>query len=169
LSAPKPLPTAATRLIVLLGDPVAHSLSPAMQNAAFRAAGVDGVYVALRCDAEHLPGLLRGIAAAGGAGNVTVPHKQRVAALVDTRTAAVERTGACNTFWAEDGRVCGDNTDVEGFRAAVRALVGAPAGRRGLRLGARGGPRPPGGAAPAPPRGPAPRPARGPGGGGGGC
>ncbi|MEJ2215226.1 MAG: shikimate dehydrogenase [Gemmatimonadota bacterium] len=130
-----------TRLIALLGDPVEHSLSPVMQNAAFRAAGVDGVYLALRCDDAALPGLLRGIARAGGAGNVTVPHKVAAAAILDHATVAVERTGACNTFWLEDGSVCGDNTDVAGFDAAVRDLVGSPAGARVLLLGAGGAAR----------------------------
>ena len=59
-------PTARTRLYALLGDPVDHSLSPAFQNAAMEAAGLDALYVALRCDESRLPGLLRGIAAAGG-------------------------------------------------------------------------------------------------------
>lgn len=135
------LPTAATRLIALLGDPVEHSLSPTLQNAAFRAAAVDGVYVALRCDGQGFDGLLRGIARAGGGGNVTVPHKERAARLLDVGTVAVERTGACNTFWSEDGRICGDNTDVAGFRAAVRSLVGAPAGARVLLVGAGGAAR----------------------------
>jgi shikimate dehydrogenase len=127
-----------TRLIALLGDPVAHSLSPRFQNAAIRAAGLAAVYLALRCDSDHLPGLLRGIAAAGGAGNVTLPHKERAAQLVERTTDAVDRTRACNTFWVEGGRLHGDNTDVEGFAASARALIGAPAGARVLVLGAGG-------------------------------
>jgi shikimate dehydrogenase len=133
--------TAATRLVALLGDPVAHSLSPRFQNAAFRAAGVDGIYVGLRCDAEHAPSLLRAIARSGGAGNVTVPHKQLAARTIDVPTSAVERTGACNTFWLEDGRIHGDNTDVAGFVAAARALVGPLVGARVLLLGAGGAAR----------------------------
>src|SRR5690606_18681386 len=130
--------TARTRPIVLLGDPVAHSFSPVFQNEAFRAAGVDGVYFALRCDEAAFPGLLRGIALGGGGGNVTVPHKERAAALLDMQTSAVSRTGACNTFWSEKGRICGDNTDVAGFDAAVRRLIGSPAGSRVLIGGAGG-------------------------------
>lgn len=130
--------TSSTRLVVILGDPVAHSLSPRFQNAAFAAAGVDAVYVALRCDASEFPGLLVGIARAGGAGNVTIPHKARAAELVDVPTEAVIRTGACNTFWLEDGRIHGDNTDVAGFRAAVGTLVGSVHGARVLLLGAGG-------------------------------
>jgi shikimate dehydrogenase len=134
-------PGTGTRLIALLGDPVAHSLSPKVQNAAIRAAGVDAVYLALRCDARSFEGLLRGIAGAGGAGNVTVPHKQRAAALIDNRTDAVERTGSCNTFWCENDELHGDNTDVDGFSAAARELIGPPAGARVLILGAGGAAR----------------------------
>lgn len=135
------IPTAATRLIALLGDPVAHSLSPRIQNAAFRAAGVDGVYLALRCNGEALAGLLHGLVGAVGGGNITVPHKERAVALLDSATGAVTRTGACNTFWPEAGRLCGDNTDVVGFGEAVRTLIGAPAGARVLVLGAGGAAR----------------------------
>jgi shikimate dehydrogenase len=117
-------PSVHTRLFALLGDPVAHSLSPRMQNAAFRAAGADGVYVALRCDAATVSGLLTGIARANGGGNVTLPHKAAAAAAVEDRTEAVIRTGACNTFWLEDGRVRGDNTDVRAVAAVARDLVG---------------------------------------------
>jgi shikimate dehydrogenase len=137
-----PDPGAGTRLIALLGDPVSHSLSPRFQNAAFRAAGVDGVYVALRCAAADVPGLLRGVARAGGGGNVTVPHKGVAAATIERATEAVERTGACNTYWLEDGVVCGDNTDVEAVSASAREVLGAPlAGARVLLLGAGGAAR----------------------------
>jgi shikimate dehydrogenase len=134
-------PTAATRVFALLGDPVGHSLSPRIHNAAIAALGLDAVFVALRCGAAQLPGLLRGIAAAGGGGSVTVPHKRDAARLVDHATPAVERTGACNTFWLEEGRIRGDNTDVDGFAAAVGTLIGAPAGARVLLLGAGGAAR----------------------------
>jgi shikimate dehydrogenase len=130
---------ASTRVFALLGDPVAHSLSPRFQNAALAALGLDGVYTALRCSAGDLPGLLAGLARAGGGGNVTVPHKALAARSVDRATDAVGRTGACNTFWAEDGLVHGDNTDVEGVRGALRALLGRPpAGATVLLLGAGG-------------------------------
>lgn len=118
-----------------------HTLSPRFQNAGMRAAGVHATYVALRCDAADFPGLLRGIARAGGAGNVTVPHKRAAADLVDVATEALQRTGACNTFWSERGEIRGDNTDVEGFDAACRALIGSPAGARVLMLGAGGAAR----------------------------
>lgn len=119
-----------------------HSMSPEIQNAAFTEAGVDGVYVALRCGAEDLLGFMRGLARAGGGGNVTLPHKERAAAVIDAPSEAVRRTGACNTFWGgPDGRVYGDNTDVAGVRRALRAFVGDPAGMRVLLLGAGGAAR----------------------------
>lgn len=132
-------PTAGTRLLALLGDPVSHSLSPTFQNAALRALGLDAVFVALRCGAAELPGLLRGIARAGGGGNVTVPHKALAARTVERPSDAVLRTGACNAYWLEDGAIHGDNTDVAGAAAAVAALLGRdPAGARVLLLGAGG-------------------------------
>jgi len=132
-------PAAATRLFALLGDPVSHSLSPRFQNAALRALGLDAVFVALRCGADELPGLLRGIARAGGGGNVTVPHKALAACTVERPGEAVLRTGACNAYWLEDGAIHGDNTDVAGAAAAVGALLGrGPAGARVLLVGAGG-------------------------------
>lgn len=132
-------PSAATRVYVLLGDPVAHSLSPRMQNMAFRAADLDAVYVALRCGAADVAGLIRGIARAGGGGNVTLPHKAAALPAIEVPTAAVTTTGACNTFWLEGGRIHGDNTDVAGFARAAAGIVASLAGARVLVLGAGGG------------------------------
>jgi shikimate dehydrogenase len=135
--------TSSTRLMVLLGDPVGHSLSPIIQNAACKEAGVDGVYAAVRCSGADLEGFMHGLARAGGGGNVTIPHKEKAAAVVDVRSEAVRRTGACNTFWGgEDGRVHGDNTDVDGFRRALNNFLhGATEGIRVLLLGAGGAAR----------------------------
>jgi len=131
-----------TRLIALLGDPVRHSLSPTIHNSAFEAAGLDARYLALRCDRDDFPGLLRGIARAGGGGNVTLPHKAEARRLVEEVTDPAERTGAVNTFWLDAGRIHGDNTDVHGFRAAVRILLGGGGpGGRVLLLGAGGAAR----------------------------
>ena len=131
--------TSSTRVLALLGDPVSHSLSPTVQNAACAAAGMDGVYVTLRCDRERLPALIEAIAQGGGGGNVTLPHKERAAAVVTLSSEAVRRTGACNTFWSERGRIVGDNTDVEGFRRALERFLGrSPRDHRVLVLGAGG-------------------------------
>lgn len=134
--------TAHTRVLALLGDPVAHSVSPEIQNAAFREACVDGVYIAVRCAAEDLSGFMHGLARAGGGGNITLPHKEKAATLVHVPSEAVRRTGACNTFWGVDGRIHGDNTDVDGFRRALRVFLDGPAqGLRALLLGAGGAAR----------------------------
>ena len=134
--------TAQTRVFVILGDPVEHSLSPVIQNAAFQEAGVDGAYVALHCNADRMVGFMLGLGGAGGGGNVTLPHKEKAASVLDKPSEAVRRTGACNTFWGEDGKLCGDNTDVEGFGRALRNFLGgSPAGYRVLMLGAGGAAR----------------------------
>lgn len=116
----------STRVFALLGDPVAHSLSPTMQNAAFRALGLPAIYVALRCDAGDVPPLVRGLARSGGGGNVTIPHKEAAAAALDSVLETAREVGACNTFWARDGQVVGDNTDVIGVLAAVARLEPPP-------------------------------------------
>jgi len=111
-----------SRVFAILGNPVSHSLSPSMQNAAFRALGMTAVYVPLRCRAEDLATLLGGIARAGGGGNVTVPHKEIAARSVDSSRELVQSVGACNTFWNEDGKTVGDNTDVPGLLEALHQL-----------------------------------------------
>jgi shikimate dehydrogenase len=131
---------ASTRLLAVLGDPVAHSLSPAMHNAAIRALGFDAVYVGLRVPAAALPDVLAALAAIGAAGNVTIPHKEAVERHVTRKTDACVKVGACNTFWVERGTLVGDNTDVTGVRAALGAL-GADGARRWLVLGTGGSAR----------------------------
>ena len=112
--------------LVLLGHPVAHSLSPRFQAAALRAAGIALEYEAM----DVLPAELARVAAllreAGAAGNVTVPHKEAFAACCNRLSPVAERVGAVNTFWTEEGDLVGDNTDVGGFDTAVRNTVGVP-------------------------------------------
>lgn len=125
----------------LLGDPVAHSLSPIIHRAAFDAWGVDDAYRLLRVEAAGLERAVRDAARAGG-GNVTLPHKEAVARLLDVPSGHVVATGACNCFWpAPHGGLAGDNTDVEGFVAAVRALGADATAGRALVLGAGGAAR----------------------------
>ncbi|HEY8197185.1 MAG TPA: hypothetical protein VIG04_09410 [Gemmatimonadales bacterium] len=112
----------ATRVFAILGDPVSHSLSPLMQNAAFRVLGLPAAYVPLRCSADDLPALMRSLGRAGGGGNVTVPHKEVAAGAVDVCHDAAQAVEACNTFWNEDGRTVGDNTDVQGLIEALHQL-----------------------------------------------
>ncbi|HWH06808.1 MAG TPA: hypothetical protein VNT23_10300 [Gaiellaceae bacterium] len=111
-----------TGVVALLGHPVAHSLSPRMQNAAFAARGLDLVYVALDVPPERLEEAVRGLAAAGFAGaNVTAPHKLAIAALVDTDAPSV------NTLVFEPDRICGWTTDaaiLEGLPQARPVILG---------------------------------------------
>jgi shikimate dehydrogenase len=131
---------ASTRLLAILGDPVAQSLSPVMHNAAIRSLGLDAVYVALRAPGAALAEVLTALAAVGAAGNVTVPHKEAVERLVARKTDLCSRAGACNTYWTERGVLVGDNTDVAGIQAALNAL-GADGAERWLVLGTGGGAR----------------------------
>jgi shikimate dehydrogenase len=114
----------STRLVALLGQPVAGSLSPLMQNAAFAAASLNWAYVPCDVSAEGLEAAVRGLVALGFAGaNVTIPHKQAVVALCD------EAEGfAVNTLVFRDGRVLGFNKDKEilaGIEAERVCLIGA--------------------------------------------
>lgn len=128
-----------TRVFAVLGDPIAHSLSPIMHNAAFRALGLSAAYVPLRCTDSELSPLIRALTRAGGGGNVTVPHKEGAARAVDRCLDRARLLGACNTFWSDDGVVVGDNTDVAGLTDALERLT-APAGPW-LILGTGGGAR----------------------------
>lgn len=118
--------------LVLLGHPVAQSVSPTFQNAALRAAGIPLIYEVLDVEPEALAAVLRTLARANGAGNVTIPHKAAVAARCARLTEIARRCGAVNTFWHEDGGLVGDNTDVGGFDASARLLLGD--GRRSARV-----------------------------------
>ncbi len=112
----------STRVFAILGDPVAHSLSPAMHNAAFQALGLDAAYVALRSLPADVPALIRALTRAGGGGNVTVPHKELAATAVDQPSGRVKALGACNTFWGIDRGSAGENTDVFGVLEALGRL-----------------------------------------------
>ncbi|MBW8772688.1 MAG: shikimate dehydrogenase [Gemmatimonadetes bacterium] len=115
-----------TRLFVLLGRPVAHSLSPAMQNAAFQALGLDAVYAALECPPEDTVSLARSLAQGGGGGNATVPHKIVLAAALARPSGRVEQLGAANVFWGDGQILVGDNTDLDGVLESL-ARLDAPA------------------------------------------
>jgi shikimate dehydrogenase len=112
----------STRVFAILGDPVAHSLSPTMHNAAFRALGLRAAYIPFRCSAAEVPALIQAISRSGGGGNVTVPHKELAAGSVDVCLDLARTVGACNTFWGENGGSAGDNTDVHGLLEALETL-----------------------------------------------
>jgi shikimate dehydrogenase len=126
--------TSSTRLVALLGQPVAHSRSPAMQNAAFAARGLDWAYVALDVAPDDLEDAVRGLVAIGFAGaNVTIPHKRAVAGLCDELDRAAARAVSVNTLVFRDGRVLGSSTDGVAVVEAVEAR-----GARALVLGGGG-------------------------------
>ena len=132
-----------TKRVVLIGHPVAHSLSAAMQQAAFDDQGIDAAYELW----DRAP-LALGDAIAEVRGdeflgaNVTIPHKERVVPLVDRQTDEAHATGAVNTITREGRRLVGHNTDVPGFKAALDALVGRQKmPRQAVVLGAGGGAR----------------------------
>lgn len=111
--------------LVLLGHPVAHSVSPRFQNAALRAAGIPLRYEALDVEPARLDDLLAELKSQNAAGNVTIPHKEAVAARCGRVTELAARCGAVNTFWHEGSTLVGDNTDVGGLDTVVRALLGS--------------------------------------------
>jgi shikimate dehydrogenase len=117
--------SATTRLVALVGHPVAHSLSPRMQNAAFAARGLDWAYVALDVPPARLADAVRGLAAAGFVGaNVTAPHKLAAARLCDEADAE-----SVNTLLFENGRIVGTSTDAAVLSDVTRChnavIVGA--------------------------------------------
>ena len=133
-------------LVGLMGWPVGHSKSPAMHNAAFDAAGIDGRYVLLPVHPDRVGEAVAGLRALGFRGaNVTVPHKQAVIPFLDELTPEARAIGAVNTIIvAEDGALIGANTDATGFLQDLQEL-GAPldelTGGGALVLGAGGSAR----------------------------
>jgi shikimate dehydrogenase len=114
-----------TNRVVLIGHPVAHSFSGAMQQAAFDAAGIDARYELWdrrQIDLAAAVAELRGDEFLGA--NVTVPHKEHVVPLVDRLTEDAQATGAVNVISREGKKLIGHNTDVPGFKAALDKLVG---------------------------------------------
>jgi shikimate dehydrogenase len=117
---------------VLLGHPVAHSVSPRLHGAALHAAGIALDYQALDVPPALLDAVLRTLAGEGAGGNVTIPHKEAVAARCARLEPLAERCGAVNVFWHEEGALVGDNTDVGGAEATAALLLGDA--RRGARV-----------------------------------
>jgi shikimate dehydrogenase len=133
----------STRVAGVIGWPVAHSLSPAIHNAAFGAAELDWVYVPLPVRPERLEAALRGLAGLGFAGaSVTMPHKTGAAELVEDRSEDAELLRAVNTIRVVEGRLEGHNTDVGGFDRFLRRDAGfEPPGRSALLYGSGGAAR----------------------------
>jgi shikimate dehydrogenase len=133
----------STALVGVLGDPVRHSLSPVMHNAALEAMGLNWAYLALSAPTAELATVVRGLEAVECRGlNVTIPHKQAVAALCRSLCPLAERLGAVNTLVPlEGGGWHGTNTDVEGFCAPLRREGRSWTGARAVVLGCGGSAR----------------------------
>jgi shikimate dehydrogenase len=134
------------RRFAVVGDPVAHSKSPAIHAAAFRALGLPHVYEAIRATEAGLPEVVAKIRSGELDGlNVTVPHKQRVLALVDALDDSARIAGAANTIVrADEGRLVAYNTDAPALAAELGQLAGSDfawARGRGLVLGSGGAAR----------------------------
>ncbi len=128
-----------TGLLALLGQPVGHSLSPAMHNAAFAADGLDFVYVCLDVDPDELPAAVRGLEALKLRGfNVTMPHKRAMIPLVDELDESARVSGAVNTVVIEDYGLRGFNTDGGGMVMACQEAGIELSGKSVLLLGAGG-------------------------------
>ncbi len=130
--------TAATRVAGVIGSPVGHSLSPALHNAAFAAAGAQWVYVAFEVAPGEAPRALEAMRVLGLGGlSVTMPHKEQVADAVDELDPAAAALRSVNTVVARsDGRLVGHSTDGAGFVASLREAGADPAGRRVVVIGA---------------------------------
>ena len=136
-------PSARSTVVGVMGEPIRHSLSPLLHNAAFDAMGLDWVSVAFEVGAADTASALRGALALGLAGvSVTSPHKDAAARVVDERSPLAERLGSVNCVSARHGRLVGDSTDGAGFLAALERGSGFdPRHKRCLVIGAGGAAR----------------------------
>jgi len=133
------LPDSETRLLGLIGDPVAHSLSPCLHEFLLARAGLNYCYLAFRVPGEHLPEALQGMRALGIRGlNVTIPHKGAVVPHLDSLSPEAEAVGAVNVIVNQEGQLLGHNTDVHGFLAPLRARRVELKGAKAVVIGAGG-------------------------------
>lgn len=115
--------SATTRLLGVIGDPIAHSLSPAMHNAAFEHLGLDCTYLAFPVTSANLATAIKGLGALGALGcSVTIPHKQAVIPLLTGITDLARAVAAVNTIWQTPEGWQGTNTDVAGFISPLFAM-----------------------------------------------
>ncbi|MEM2130640.1 MAG: shikimate dehydrogenase [Candidatus Bathyarchaeia archaeon] len=128
-----------TQVYGVIGDPIQHTLSPAMHNAAFSHLKLDYIYLAFRVQAADLENAMRGIRSLGIRGlNVTMPHKTAVTAYLDKIDSTVKFLGSANTILNKDGKLYGFNTDGEGASRALKENGVDFNGKTVLLLGAGG-------------------------------
>jgi shikimate dehydrogenase len=135
--------SAMPKRVVLFGHPVSHSLSEALQRAAFAAADIDAVYEPIDIPTVELPEAVEGLRSGDYLGaSIGVPHKERVVPMLDRLTEEAQRTGAVDTVTKDGTQLVGHNTEVLGFRPALEALVGnQKMPKTAVVLGAGGGAR----------------------------
>lgn len=134
--------TGKTKILGVIGCPVEHSLSPAMQNAALLKAGLDYAYIAMPVQPECLQNAVAGIVALGFRGfNVTIPHKVNIMSLLDTIDENSRMIGAVNTVVIEQGKLAGYNTDSIGFIVALEKQNFVIEHKKAALLGAGGAAR----------------------------
>jgi shikimate dehydrogenase len=128
-----------TRVFAVIGDPIEHTLSPIMHNAAFEHLKLNFVFLAFRVPPDHLENAIRGARALGIRGlNVTMPHKNAVTEFLDEADAAVKFLRAANTILNQAGRLRGFNTDGVGALKALSSNGVDLDGKKVLLLGAGG-------------------------------
>ena len=131
-----------TRTVGIFGDPIAHTRSPAMHNAAFQALGLPYVYLPFQVRPADLARAVHGVRALGLLGlNVTVPHKERIVRCLDSLSPEAELCGAVNTVVNQAGQLFGDNTDGRGFLNSLQEAKLSPRGIEVVLIGAGGSAR----------------------------
>jgi shikimate dehydrogenase len=128
-----------TRFTAIFGDPVEHSLSPAMHNAAYEALGIERAYLAFHVSPANLADAIRVLPALGIAGvNLTVPHKENAVAMMAQLSEEAQKLGALNCVVNRNGQLYGDNTDARGLELDLRACGVSFEGTTALIVGAGG-------------------------------
>ena len=125
----------------IIGFPLGHSMSPLLHNTAFQALGIPAAFLSWSLAPEQLPAFVQAMPMLNIKGaSVTIPHKAGILPLLDQQTDRVRALGACNLLYIEDGKLCGDNTDILGFMAPLEQLA-LPSDARVLLLGGGGAAR----------------------------
>ncbi len=133
-------PSVTTKLIVLLGNPLGHSISPPMHNRVFEKLALDYCYIPVQVTGENLKTVFAGLTRMNVAGlNVTIPHKIAIIDCLDELDPLAQTIGAVNTICIKDGRTKGYNTDGEGFISSLQAEGNISAGNKRIFLIGSGG------------------------------
>ncbi len=128
-----------TRVCAIIGDPVDHSLSPVMHNAAFKEFGLNLVYVAFSVPAKDLKHAVLGVKSLGLKGlNITMPHKNEVMKYLDELDVSAKSVGAVNTILNDQGKLVGYNTDGQGAMVALQENGVCPEKKKLVLLGSGG-------------------------------